>query len=29
MRHPDNLQVIIHEQHLNKTSEENSKRQSK
>ena len=29
MHHPDNLQVITHEQHLKKTSEENSRRQSK
>ena len=29
MHHPDNLQVITHEQHLKKTAEENSRRQSK
>ena len=29
MHHPDNLQVITHEQHLIKTAKENSRRQSK
>jgi 5-methylcytosine-specific restriction endonuclease McrA len=29
MHHPDNLQVITHEQHLKKTAEENSRRHSK
>lgn len=29
LHHPDNLQIISHEEHLKKTAEENSRRQSK
>jgi 5-methylcytosine-specific restriction endonuclease McrA len=29
LHHPNNLQIITHEEHLMKTAEENSRRQSK
>jgi 5-methylcytosine-specific restriction endonuclease McrA len=29
LHHPDNLQIITHEEHLMKTSQENSRRQQK